>query len=108
MFEMVFDERRDEIVPVVISRMDTQVELQPAFVAGLLQSFGLQLLLQEWVIGALVDQYLVESRHIAAVTRNLTGVVIVPAGDVAAKIVPQRLFTPGTVQRRAYGCKSGQ
>ena len=80
---MVLDERRDEVVTVVVTCVDTQLERQSTFVARLLQSFRLQLLLQKRIVGALVDQYLVESRHIAAAARHLTGVVIVPASSTS-------------------------
>ena len=51
--EVLLDERRDEVVAVVVAVVDTQLERQPALLAGSIQQFRLQLFDEVRVIRAI-------------------------------------------------------
>jgi hypothetical protein len=54
--QVVLDERRDEIVPMVVTWLAPQCERVASVLSGLLEALGHQLLLEERVGEPLVDE----------------------------------------------------
>ncbi len=76
--QMLFDERRYEIVAVVVAVVYAQRQRQTAFRTSLLQAHWLQLFFEIRIVGALVDEDLVVRGRIAAATGDFGGIVIKP------------------------------
>src|SRR5689334_342202 len=95
--QMIVHEAGDEVVAVVVAGLAPQGEGYPRFLARGLQQLGPQLLGEERVGVAIVDQKFRES---GAVLDQRDGVVLAPGVLVLAEIASQRLDAPGNTGRR--------
>ena len=77
--QMVFNKCRNEVVTMVITGVISGLDRQTTFCTRLLKQLGAQLFLEVRVVKSLVDEYAVMSRRILEISRNFTGIVIVPA-----------------------------
>ena len=96
---MLADEGRDEEVAVVVALLAADGDRAAGLGDGGFDQFGLQLVFQEAVGQALVDQDIVEACP-GAVLDQRAGVVGAPSGTVWAEIGRHRLVAPRAVQRR--------
>ncbi len=55
-FQVITDERADEIITVIITGVIAQRQLLSGFLAGLLQPLGMQLFGQELIVQSLIHQ----------------------------------------------------
>ena len=95
MAQVIVDEAGDEIVAVVIARMHTQRQRMPGSRAGVAQFLRLQLLDQETVGLALIDQ---QGQAFAAPGNQFAGVPFLPRGAVVAEVARKSLLSPGAGQ----------
>jgi hypothetical protein len=87
--QMVLYKGRDEIIAVIIARLDPQCERNAGPLAGLRKQMGLELAIEEIVRPALVDKEFVE------------------AGDLSAPRYPASAFSPqGQRKGDAIGAKA--
>ena len=85
--QVIFDERRDEEVAVVIAFAQAKVERNARPLAGVLQELRLQLALQELILRPLIDH---DWRPGPAAIFDQRGcVVFAPASPVSAEITAQ-------------------
>ncbi len=95
--QVVLDEGLDEVVAVVVARPQAQLEGLPGGLAGLGQDLGFELLGEELVGAALVDQ----ERGLGGLRLDqFAGVVPALGLPVLAQIVAERLPAPGTLHGR--------
>src|SRR5690606_24019492 len=95
--EVFADETGDEVIAVVVTVADTQVQRVSYRIAGVLQSFGLQLRLEEFVPAALVDQYRQTFLH---GRDQFAGVPRLPRFAVFAQIRGEGFLPPRHLRRR--------
>ena len=88
------------MIAVVVPRLHPQRQGDPRLVTRLGQQLGTQLLGQELVGIALIDQQVGQSR---AVLDQGNGIRLSPGGAVLPQIAAQRLLTPGHLGRRDDG-----
>mmetsp|Transcript_84851 Transcript_84851/g.252925 ORF Transcript_84851/g.252925 Transcript_84851/m.252925 type:complete len:572 (+) Transcript_84851:157-1872(+) len=95
--QVVLHEARDEIVRVVVSLLQPEGQGDALLLAGSLQRLWLQLVLQEAVGGALVN----EEPHgwPAVLLEKLDSVVLLPSLLVVAEVEREGLLAPGRVRR---------
>ena len=91
---MVFDEGRDEVIAVVVAGMAAQGERLPGLGAGLLEDLGQQLLDQEFVAQALVDQDAAGERRAGVRCHQGAGVILLPRVFVGAEVAAEGLLAP--------------
>src|SRR5262249_41691228 len=95
--QMVAHEGRNEVIAVVISRLASQRQRDIGLAAGGLQQFRLELLLEEIIGLADVDQ---EAGKLRAVLDQRHRVVAAPIVLVRPEIAGQRLDAPGHLRGR--------
>ena len=71
--QVLFHERLDEVVAVVVLCVTPQLQLLPGPLAGVLEQLGPQLLGQEFIAEALVDQDRVDARRLLHQVRRVIG-----------------------------------
>ena len=101
MLQVLFNERRNEVIAVVIALVATNFERQTAFGTGLFEQLRFELFLEKGVGEALVDEYFAVRRSICKPARNFTGIVVVPGRPVSAEIIAERLLAPRAMQSLA-------
>src|SRR5689334_2849983 len=90
--QMIGHEGGDEIIAVVVAALTPEREANAGLLACCVQEFGLELLGQELIGIAIVDQKL---GKLGAVLDQRDGVVVAPGLLVVAEIASKRLDTPG-------------
>src|SRR5665213_4104576 len=95
------DERRDEIVAVIVAFAQAQIERDAGRRARGLEQVGLELGGEERVVGALIDANRGAAPTAACDQRRR--VVVAPRRMVVAQVPAERLFTPRAVHRRTDG-----
>src|SRR5262249_1444123 len=98
MTQMILDERADEIVTVVVTRLQPQPQRLAAGLAGLGEPFRMQRVVEETVGDALVDEDL--AGETAALLDQRAGVVLLPRVAILAEILRKRLLPPAHARRR--------
>src|SRR5690348_11902243 len=88
---MLGHEGRYEIIAVVVAALTPQRQRNAGFVAGALEQLGTELLLEELVGGADIDQQVL---HPSAVLDQCDGVMPAPGGAVIAEIAAKSLLSP--------------
>src|SRR5215475_7737939 len=90
--QMIGHEGGDEIIAVIVAALTPQRKANAGLLACHMQQFGLELLGQELIGIAIVDQEFGKPR---AVLDQRHGVVFAPGLPVAAEIAAKRLDAPG-------------
>lgn len=103
MAQVIVDEAGDEIVAVVIARMHTQRQRMPGSRAGVAQFLRLQLLDQETVGLALIDQ---QGQAFAAPGNQFAGIPFLPRGAVVAKVARKAFCPQGLARALLIGAKA--
>ena len=98
MAQVLFDERRDEEIAVVVAAVPAQREALSGRRACRLEGFGMELLREEFVGQPLVDEDAAVERAFADERR---GVPAIPGGRVGTEIAAERLLPPRALRRRA-------
>src|SRR5580692_11466796 len=98
--KMVRHEGLDEVITVVETRLQAQIERLARPGGGGGELLRLQLFGEEWIAGALVDQYV--PRKLPA-RNELAGVVFAPGLGVLPQIIAEGLPAPGAL----HGCRNG-
>ena len=94
---MLGHERRDEIIAMVVSRLDAQRQRDAGLGACFFEQLGPQFLFDERVRGADIDEDFVDGR---AVLDQRDGIVPAPRGAIFAEIAAERLLAPGHLTGR--------
>src|SRR5690606_38070480 len=97
MFHVVCDERRDEIIAVIVALLSPQRQLRSGLATSLLEQLWLQLLGQKLVRRALIDQ---DGVVVALGCKQLRGIIRAPGFAIGTEIASKRLLTP----RALHGC----
>jgi hypothetical protein len=100
---VLFYKSRDEVIAVVVAVVIADLEIEAALGAGFLEQFGVQLLGEERVVVALVDEDRPPVPGICHRARYLAGIVFLPAHRVAAQVIAERLAPPRGIQGRGNG-----
>ena len=104
--EVIFHERRDEIIAMIVTVVPPQFERHTAFLAGCLKQVRMQFLLQERICQPLIDKNLIRRRALK-LTNNFCRIVFSPARLVATQVIAKGFLPPGTIDRAAYRRKCG-
>src|SRR5439155_25769895 len=96
--KVVFNERRDEEIAVVIAVPQSQIEGDSEISTRLPQQLRLELGLQERIAGSLIDKYW--RTFPAPIFNQRRRIIFAPARAVVAQITGQRLLAPWTTDRR--------
>ena len=96
MENMISHESCNEVIAVIVAAAQVERQRNVRILAGIGQQLGLQLLFEELVAGALVNQQRIGT---CAILDQSARVVFAPRGAVIAKIARQRLFPPWAVER---------
>src|SRR5262249_23172817 len=99
MTQVILDERADEVVAVIVARLHPQAQRLAGRRAGFLQQFGAEILLEELVGAALVDEDL--AGKTPALRDEFAGVVLLPGLAVGTEITRECL---GAAPRHARRC----
>src|ERR1700681_1256992 len=95
--EVVFDKTGDEEVAMVVAFLHPQLERDIALNAGLFEQIRLKLVIQERVVGPLVDQERWSTP--APVFEERRRVIVAPSCTVASQIARKGFCAPRTTHR---------
>src|SRR5690606_4986650 len=99
-FQVVIHEGADEVVTVVVAFMPPQGERLTGLLARSLESFGIQLILQEVVGQSLIYQDAFRE-GLGFSSHEFGRIMLGPFGPVFTQIAGESLFAPGAASRRS-------
>ena len=99
--QMFFNERRYEVVAMVVAFVEAQLQWQATVLTSRLQQPRPQLLGKIGIGGTLINENLAKRARIGNRSRYLARIAIAPIGRVVAGMMAERFVPPGTVQCRA-------
>lgn len=82
--KVIFDERLDEVVAVIVARVAAQNERLPGECCGVLQPIRLELALEELVAEPLIDEQ--RAREAMTVLDERDGIVLTPRRAIGAQV----------------------
>src|SRR5262245_45750029 len=100
MAQMVLDKRADEPVAVIVALAPAELERLAGGGAGLDEELGAELLREELIVRALIDEQgagKLPARH------QLAGIPLGPGGAIRAQVAAKGLLAPGHAARRRDG-----
>src|SRR5581483_1168402 len=97
MAQVILDERRDEVVAVIVTALHAQQQFLSGVAARGFEQLGLELLREEFVGVPLVDEYRAGE---PPARDQLAGIIILPALAVRTEIARKRLLAPGHAHGR--------
>eukprot|EP01035_Chromulina_nebulosa_P035868 gene35867-48236_t len=100
---MIGHEGRDEVIAVIVTRLHPQCQRDAGIVTGLPQQLRLELLCEELIGIALIDQ---DFRHARTIGNQRAGVISAPRTLVGTDITAERLLAPRAMRRRHDRCES--
>lgn len=103
--QVVFHERRDEEITVIVTLLAPQGKPLAGVAARRLEHFRIQLIDQELVGQPLIDQDGLRKRR---TLHELAGVVLAPGLQVVPQITLEGFLAPGTAHWRGDRCKGRQ
>src|SRR5688572_28791735 len=100
MAQVILDERRDEVIAVVVTGLAPERQWIAAVLASLFQAIRHQLRLEERIGETLIDEERRPSVHVGQRAEEFAGVVRAPAFAVRPQVAAECFLSPGAMHRR--------
>src|SRR5918994_2183925 len=100
MAQVILDERRDEVIAVVVTGLAPERQRIAGVLASLFQAIRHQLQLEERIGEALIDEERWPSVYVGQRADEFAGVVRAPAFAVRPQVAAECFLPPGAMHRR--------